>query len=440
MLRYGNPTAASLDRIIIRDYSGTMATKWNRTNYPGIRYREHPSRKQNGKADRYYSIRYYIDYKDCEEGLGWASEGWNPEKAYAVLASIKKNIKTGAGPQTLAAFRAEAQARREAEDQEARRLSVQGMTLADFLNEHYLPEVKRSKRTWRDDVGRVKKIIPHLGHLPLVAVNRDDLRSFLDSLRQSGASESTALHYMAVLRQAYNMARVTNVEGVPVFSGQSPLEGLVLPKPKNARERFLSYEEADTLLHAAKHAGQPDLYAAIVLALNTGMRLGEILRLEWADVDLVHGIITVREEHSRKPGGKVFINAEVEAMLRDRLANGTDCDNEAAKDVGRIPMGLVLNPPKGGRERSSLTHRFAELVQQLSFNDHVQDVRYKVVFHTLRHTFASWLALAGTDIYRIKTLMRHKTITMTMRYAHLIPDATRAAVHNLRPGNGVTTS
>jgi integrase len=51
----------------------------------------------------------------------------------------------------------------------------------------------------------------------------------------------------------------------------------------------------------------------------------------------------------------------------------------------------------------------------------------------LRHTFASWLALAGVDIYRIKTLMRHKTIDMTMRYAHLLPDATRQAVYNLTP-------
>ena len=70
----------------------------------------------------------------------------------------------------------------------------------------------------------------------------------------------------------------------------------------------------------------------------------------------------------------------------------------------------------------------------------MKDARHKVVFHTLRHTFASWLAMAGTDIYRIKTLMRHKTITMTMRYAHLIPDATRAAVHNLRPSSGTKGS
>ncbi len=433
-------TWESLDRNLLRDYSGTMKTRWSRTPYPGVRFREHVSRRHNGKPDRYFTIRYSINYKDCEEGLGWASEGWNAEKAHGVLSRIKTNIKTGSGPQSLAALRAEGDAQREAEAQEARRLRVQGITVSEFLTNHYMPEAKRSKRTWRDDDGRVRKIIPHLGSLPLAAVTRDDIRTFLDFLRQDGASESTALHYMTVLRRAFNLARVTEVEGVAIFSGQSPLEGVTLPKPKNTRERFLSYEEADALVEAAQASGQPDLHAAIVLALNTGMRLGEILRLEWADVDLVHGVITVREEQSRKPGGKVFINAEVEAVLRERLTVSTGGENSANCAPRRLPGRLVLIPPKGGKERSSLTHRFAELVARFRFNDNVADARHKVVFHTLRHTFASWLALAGTDIYRIKTLMRHKTITMTMRYAHLIPDATRAAVHNLRPSNGATRS
>ena len=62
-----------------------MKAHWNRTPYPGVRYREHPSRRHNGRPDRYFCIRYYINYKDCEEGLGWASEGWNAEKAHGVL-------------------------------------------------------------------------------------------------------------------------------------------------------------------------------------------------------------------------------------------------------------------------------------------------------------------------------------------------------------------
>lgn len=418
--------ASSLDPDFFRDYSGTMARHWNRTTYPGVRFREHPSRKHNGKADRYFSIRYYVNYKDCEEGLGWASDGWNAEKAHKVLAKIKEGVTTGIGAQSLGDLRAEAEARRAKETNEAKLSKVQSMTLSTFLAEYYLPEAERTKRTWKDDKGRIERHInAKLGSFPLSAITKEDVKSFLDFLRKEGLSEATALHHMAILRRAFNMARTVVIEGVPLFAGLSPLDGVPLPKPKNARERFLNYEEADKLLEAAQKSGHADLHTAIVIALNTGMRLGEILRLEWIDVDMAHGIITVREEADRKPGGKVFINTEVEAVLKKRISS-------------RRHSRLVLAPPKGGKERSSLTHRFSDLVEELGFNAGIEDARHKVVFHTLRHTFASWLALAGTDIYRIKTLMRHKTITMTMRYAHLIPDATRSAVHNLRPANGAT--
>lgn len=83
-----------------------------------------------------------------------------------------------------------------------------------------------------------------------------------------------------------------------------------------------------------------------------------------------------------------------------------------------------------------VSHNFTALADSLGFNDGVDDRRQKVVFHTLRHTFASWLALDGVDIYRIKELMRHKDLTQTMRYAHLLPSDARAAVERLCPPTG----
>ncbi len=415
-----------------------MPRRWSKTNFPGVRYREHGSRKHYSRPDRYFSIRYSANYKDYEEGVGWASEGWNAEKAYKILAKIKEGVKTGEGPLSLAQMRAEAEARRKAEARAELLAECKGVTLAEFLREHYLPEAKRTKRTWRDDKCRIEKnILEHLGDYPLGVITQQHIKAFLEFLRAQGLAEATVLQYFAILRRAYNMARQTVVNGAPLFEGMSPVEGVPKPKPKNARQRFLSYEEADQLIEAAEDSGHEDLHAAIVIALNTGMRLGEILRLEWVDVNLEHGIVTIREEQSRKPGGKVFINVDAEVVFRNRY----EAAQAASKDVGgKVPGNrLVLAPPNGGKERSSLCRRFSALVETIGFNEHVTDARHKVVFHTLRHTFASWLALAGTDIYRIKTLMRHKTITMTMRYAHLIPDATRAAVNNLRPTKDAST-
>jgi len=76
--------------------------KWIKTNFPGVRYREHDTRKNGVKRDQYFTIRYKLAGKDREEGLGWASENWTAAKAYDRLKELKENKKAGEGPQTLA--------------------------------------------------------------------------------------------------------------------------------------------------------------------------------------------------------------------------------------------------------------------------------------------------------------------------------------------------
>jgi site-specific recombinase XerD len=70
-------------------------------------------------------------------------------------------------------------------------------------------------------------------------------------------------------------------------------------------------------------------------------------------------------------------------------------------------------------------------VDQLKLNDGIEDPRQKVVFYTLRHTFASWLALQGETIQTIAELLGHRSLAMTQRYAHLTTDHKRQAVLDL---------
>ena len=92
-----------------------------------------------------------------------------------------------------------------------------------------------------------------------------------------------------------------------------------------------------------------------------------------------------------------------------------------------------------GLERKEKGQRSVEeggnrVVAALGFNNGVTDPRQKVVFHTLRHTFASWLVEQSVDLYSVKELMGHSTLAMTERYSHLSPDKLRRAVKTLEAG------
>jgi site-specific recombinase XerD len=83
---------------------------------------------------------------------------------------------------------------------------------------------------------------------------------------------------------------------------------------------------------------------------------------------------------------------------------------------------------------SQISQTFRKVVESLGLNDGVSDPRQKVVFHTLRHTFASWLAQGDTNIYMVKELMGHSSLAMTQRYAHLGNGALKKATKKL---NGI---
>jgi integrase len=89
---------------------------------------------------------------------------------------------------------------------------------------------------------------------------------------------------------------------------------------------------------------------------------------------------------------------------------------------------------RGNVKKNQIGNTFRRKVEKLGFNNGVEDDRYKAVFHTLRHTFGSWLAIRGESLQTIKELMGHKRISQTERYAHLCPDIKKQAVEALHEG------
>lgn len=129
-----------------------------------------------------------------------------------------------------------------------------------------------------------------------------------------------------------------------------------------------------------------------------------------------NGLINVADPKN-KESRKAFMTNTVKDMLVQRIPE--------------TPDEYVFKDKKHGGKIMEVSQAFQRAVDQLGFNKGVNDPRQKLTFHSLRHTFASWLALQGETLQVIAELLGHKTIEMTMRYAHLIPDHKRRAVLRL---------
>lgn len=148
------------------------------------------------------------------------------------------------------------------------------------------------------------------------------------------------------------------------------------------------------------------LTPVVLLAMNTGMRRGELLSMIWGDVDLEAKMLTIRAENA-KSGRQRHIPLNVEALdVLQRWSIRT-----GGQRIGRV---FNVNDVKTGWTK-------------LLTDARIEQFR----FHDLRHHFASRLVRAGVDLNTVRELLGHADITMTLRYAHLAPDTLAAAVAKL---------
>jgi integrase len=182
---------------------------------------------------------------------------------------------------------------------------------------------------------------------------------------------------------------------------ENPTKKVKLLKGEVKRVRFLMPDEIQGLLSKC-----PDRLRPIVtVLLHTGMRKGELEALRWDQVNLEQGIITLTDTKNHERAD-IPINETAKAILRTMDKNG----------------GYVFSDEKG-KLYSTLRFDFEKACKEAKISD------FRV--HDLRHCFASTLVMEGIDIMTVKELMRHKTLDMTLRYAHLAPNHKIRAVNIL---------
>jgi len=273
-----------------------------------------------------------------------------------------------------------------------------------------------------------KHINPVVGAKPIGAMTRSDLRTLIASCREKGLSpksvENISRTVSSILTQAVEDGHLT---GNPAFRlGKHIRQGDHM-KPEI---RPFTREEAAAFLAVAKEAA-PREYPLFMTALRTGMRLGEILGLEWGDIDFAGRFIEVRRNRvagrvttpKNGKGRRIDMSTQLTEILRGLL---TQRKAERLKRRWKeLPNAVFCTEGGTPLDGDNLRHRvFYKTLDRAGLR--------RIRFHDLRHTFATLLIQNGESLAYIRDQLGHSSIQITVdTYGHLVPGANRQAVDRL---------
>ena len=245
----------------------------------------------------------------------------------------------------------------------------------------------------------IKQIIEVFGNLNVNDLNPQIIEQW-QSERLKRNKPATVNRVLACLKHMFTKAVDWNMASEGTLKQVRKVKFL---KENNKRLRYLDVEECQRLIGIC-----PDhLKPIVTVALNTGMRRGEILGLRWEQVDLRHGFILL-ETSKNGERREIPINTTLEYLF---------------KEMPHSVESKYVFVDKNGKPYKEIKRSFSTALRRVGISD--------FRFHDLRHTFASHLVMAGIDLTSVKELLGHKTITMTLRYSHLAPEHKRKAVNTL---------
>ena len=306
-----------------------------------------------------------------------------------------------------------------------------GPLLGDWLQEWLETEIMGSIKisSYQRYVSQIRRhILPKLGKIRLGNLTAGMAQCFLAGLLEGGLSARTASGVFRLLSAALRSAQE---EGL---ISKNPCRKVRMPRREPVEQRVLSPEEHRAVLRAAM--GRADM--PVLLGLCTGMRLGEICALQWADIDWAHATLTVRRtaqriERIRTPWTDGLHGKTVLSIGQPKSGHGLR--------VLPIPSYLMACfhalYEKGGPENVSVwgnripeprtfQRRFERMTKGLGLEG--------IHFHTLRHTFATRLIEQGVDIKTVSALLGHSSTKTTLDfYVHSLLQRQREAVERLNP-------
>ena len=393
--------------------------KWI-TTAPGIRYRQHPTRKHGARFDRYFTLRRSVNGRQVEEKLGWASEGWTIARAQEELIRLRQADRTGKGPATLReereANRQAEQKRTEEEAAEARRQK----TVAD-LWDRYSKEVVAIENKPSTAAEKIRmwerRIKPAIGNLKINNVTEEDTGKVVRAplrLDEAGQVVSGKAEAGNIYRLLHHMFRKAIGWKLRAKEAGNPLENVVEPRVPR-RERLLTGGEIGALLKTldtveANGAEHPRVIAALRVVILAGPRISEPLGLRWPEIrrdEMELHLPDTKTGFSRRP-----ISAATLAVL---------------DSVERIPGVEFVFPDINTPNRHLPYHTVEKAFRRIVRAAGVKDC----TLHTIRHWFSTMTANSVSNQRVGMALTGHKSHAAYMNYIHGDNEQARALAEQL---------
>jgi len=312
--------------------------------------------------DSWY-IDYYCDGRRIREAVGLIKT-----EAKAALEARKGEIRTGKF-----------------------HLKNEKRILFEKFADEYIKYAKANKRSWARDEASLKHLEPYFKGLSLSKITPKHIEDYKRN-RLKKVKPATINRELALLSFMFNLARKWK------YTNENPVKEVKSFQEQKIVMKILDREEAERLIEASEDRLKP----LIIIALNTGMRRGEILSLRWKDIDFIDHYIFIKQTKSGV-ARKVPMNSFVAATLKG-------CKRESEFIFYDSKTGSPLRIDK----------RFKTACK----NARISDLR----FHDLRHTAATLMVMNGVDLVTVKEILGHSRIDTTMRYAHPTPENKRKAV------------
>ena len=262
----------------------------------------------------------------------------------------------------------------------------------EFIEKHS----KVEKESYKTDILLGRQLKKYFGNRPIGKITALEIKEWRkwrsEHITRKGAriTKASLNRELCFLKTMFSHALEWE------WLSENPASKIKFLKGEKSRMRFLCNEEICTLIDFA----DPFLKPIIITAISTGKRLGEILNLKWQEVDFEHGFIRVVKSKNHE-SRDIPINGYLEETLKGLVES--------------MKIGNYVFCNEIGDKISRIDHFFAKARKLAG----LEDFR----FHDLRHTAASLYASRGCDIITLQNLLGHKKITMTQRYAHLIPES-----------------